>query len=170
LEDFMKRLPINLTAAFVMMLALAEPLRAATPLVCPAQVPPGDSAQAKEIDALIPVRNAFEDVAKLNAAVMALRQQGVSQPIIVNRFITAYCPIVAAETTLNDAQKTALVRRFAARIVRTVYSLDNEEEVILDVPFQPAVIDAINAKASTAGVSPEEWVANAIDGYLKSAR
>ena len=138
--------------------------------MCPAQVSPGESPQTKEIDALIPVRNAFEDVAKLNAAVLVLRQQGVSQPLIVNRFITAYCPIVAAETTLSDAQKTALVRRFAARIVRTVYSLDNEEEVILDVPFQPAVIDVINAKANTAGLSPEEWVANAIDGYLAATR
>ncbi len=71
---------------------------------------------------------------------------------------------------MSDDQKRAQVRRFASRIVRVVYALDSADAVILDVPFRPSVIDAINAKAAAERISPEAWVANAIDRDLKAAR
>jgi hypothetical protein len=54
--------------------------------------------------------------------------------------------------------------------MRVVYSLDSAEAVILDVPFRPDVIDAINARARAERISPEAWVAQAIDRDLKAAR
>jgi hypothetical protein len=71
---------------------------------------------------------------------------------------------------LSDDQKRAQVRRFAARAVRVVYSLDSADAVILDVPFAPGVLAAINAKAAAERISPEAWVANAVGRDLKAAR
>ena len=108
-------------------------------------------------------RDALDDAAKLSAAIAALRAKGVSNAMIVDSLIASYCPAVARNTALSDDAKRAQVRRFAARMVRVVYSLDSADAVILDVPFRPGVVDAINAKAAAERISPEAWVANAVD-------
>ena len=118
----------------------------------------------------IPAGNALDDVTKLNAAVTDLRAKRVSNAILIDSLISSYCPAVARNTALNDDQKRAQVRRFASRIVRVVYALDSADAVILDVPFRPTVVDAINAKAAAERISPEAWVANAVDRDLKAAR
>ncbi len=118
----------------------------------------------------IPAGDALDEVTKLNAAVGDLRAKGISSAIVVDSLIASYCPTVARNTALSDDQKRARVARFASRIVRVVYALDSADAVILDVPFRPAAIDAINAKAAAERISPEAWVANAIDRDLKVAR
>lgn len=127
---------------------------------------PATGGQAAEIAALIPAGDALDDPTRLNAAVATLRQKGVSEALIIDRLIGAYCPLVSANSSLTQAQQTAKVRRFAARVAHTVYSLDSAEEIILDVPFAPAAVDAINARAGAAGMSPENWVADAIGKVL----
>jgi len=143
---------------------------AAAALECPVQPIAAGTAQARDISAVIPAGDALDDVAKLNTAVTALRQQGVSQAVIIDNLIAAYCPTVARNASLNEQQKAAKVRRFASQMVRTVYGLGSAEQVILDVPFSPGVADAINSKARSEGIAPETWVANAIDAYLKTGR
>ena len=51
--------------------------------------------------------------------------------------------------------------------MRLVYSLESADAVILDVPFAPGVIAAINARAAAEKVSPEAWVAKAIARDVK---
>lgn len=143
---------------------------AAKPLVCPEHPVASSSSQVPELAAIVKSGDALDNVTQLNAAVATLRARGVSPAIIIDNLISAYCPVVAGNASLTDQQKTAKVRRFASQIVRVVYALDSAEEVILDVPFRPDVVNAINAKASAARVSPEEWVANAISSDLKAAR
>ena len=78
--------------------------------------------------------------------------------------------ITSGATVLVIAVVAWLLARFASRIVRVVYALDSADAVILDVPFRPAVIDAINAKAAAERISPEAWVANAISRDLKTTQ
>ena len=157
-------------AAVASLIVVCGSAGASAAFVCPVKSVGANAAQDLAIAAAIPAGDALDDVTKLNAAVTALRAKGVSNAIVIDSLISSYCPGVARNTALSDDQKRAQVRRFAARIVRVVYSLDSADAVILDVPFRPGVIDAINAKAAAERISPEAWVANAIDRDLKAAR
>jgi hypothetical protein len=135
--------------------------------VCPVKSVGTNPAQDQAIAAAIPAGNALDDVTKLNAAVTALQAKGVSNAVLVDSLISSYCPTVAGNSALTDDQKRAQVRRFAGRIVRLVYSLESADAVILDVPFAPNVIAAINARAAAEKISPEAWVAKAIARDVK---
>mgnify|MGYP001443617284 FL=1 len=130
---------------------------------CPAQ--PLEAARAATIAAALPTGDAFADPAALDAAVDSLRKEGVGMPLIVDNLIAAYCPI-AEQFGLSDAETAAKVNQFAARITHAVYQLDSAEAVILDIPFPPTVVDAINAKAKTAGVSSADWVRGVVEEAL----
>lgn len=157
-------------AAVVSLLVACGSTAASAAFVCPVKSPGASAAQSRAIAKAIPAGNALDDVTKLNAAVTDLRAKRVSNAILIDSLISSYCPAVARNTALSDDQKRAQVRRFASRIVRVVYALDSADAVILDVPFRPNVIDSINAKAAAERISPEAWVANAIDRDLKAAR
>ncbi len=152
-----------LAAALAIGLGAAQPALAAGAFECP--VRPVDQPAA--VKALLPAGNGLDDPAKLNAAVGAMRAQGVSQGVIIDNLIAAYCPLVAGNAALSDAQRATRVTRFASQIARTVYALDGADQIILDVSFPPSVVAAINAKASAAGVSPEAFIEGAVAGALK---
>jgi hypothetical protein len=122
--------------------------------------------QVRDISTLLPVGDDLDQPVKLNAAVDTLRKQGLSEASIINNLIAAYCPTVAANQVLDDRQKTAKLRRFASRMTRVIYSLESADEIILDVPFSPGALDAINAKAQAAGITPEAWVAQIVEVQL----
>lgn len=159
-----------LLAAMMSSLFVCGSVEASAAFVCPVKSVGTNAAQDQAIAAAIPAAAALDDGTKLDAAVTALRAKGVSNAIIVDSLISSYCPAVARNTALNDDQKRAQVRRFAARMTRIVYALDSVDAVILDVPFRPGVADAINAKAAAEKISPEAWVAKAVDRELKAAR
>lgn len=150
-----------LAAAFVGVLGAVQPAFAA--FECP--VKPVDQPAA--VKALIPVGDALDTPAALNAAVTALRAQGIGSGIIIDNFIAAYCPVVAGNAALSDAQRATRVIRFASRIARTVYAVEGADQIILDVAFPPSVVDAINAKASAAGIPPEAFIQGAVANALK---
>ncbi|NWG25463.1 MAG: hypothetical protein HXY30_13800 [Pseudorhodoplanes sp.] len=156
--------------ALMSALVFCAPSPASAAFVCPVPAVGANAAKDREIAAAIPAGDALDDVAKLNAAVSALRGKGIGNAVIVDSMISAYCPAVARTAGLSDDEKRTRVRRFAARIVRVVYALDGAEAVILDVPFRPSVANTINARAATARISPEAWVAGVVDRYLKSSR
>jgi hypothetical protein len=158
-----------LLAAMMSSLFVCGSVGASAAFVCPVKSVGTNAAQDQAIAAAIPAA-ALDDGTRLNAAVRALRTKGVSNAIIVDSLISSYCPAVARNTALNDDQKRAQVRRFAARMTRIVYALDSVDAVILDVPFRPGVADAINAKAAAERITPEAWVAKAVDRELKAGR
>ena len=139
----------------------------AAPFTCPTPSLVGVS-QPADIASLLPSGDALDDVVKLNAGVAALRARGVQAAVIVDRLIGNYCTAQLANASLTDAQRTARVRGFAARIVRIVYALDSADAIILDVAFPPDMVNAINAKAKAAGVSPEDWVVDAVISVLQA--
>ena len=157
-------------AVLVAMTSLFFCASAEAAFVCPVKSVGTSAAQDQAIAAAIPAGNALDDVTKLNAAVTALRTKGVSSAVLVDSLISSYCPAVARNTALNDEQKRAQVRRFASRIVGLVYSLESADAVILDVPFAPGVIATINARAAVEKISPEVWVAKAVERDLKAVR
>jgi hypothetical protein len=149
-------------------LLLAQPLAAAA-LECPVAAPGGDQAQQKAIAAALPA-GASADTGKLRNAVSALRQKGIAPSAIVDGLIAAYCPAVARDAALSDNAKRARVRHFAAQAVRLAYGLESADAIILDVPFAPDVAATINARAQAEGISPEAFVANAVDAWLAQKR
>jgi hypothetical protein len=150
-------------AALAALLFVCGSVRESAALVCP--VP-----QAGDAGAAIASGEALDDAAKRDAAIAALRGKGVGNGAIVDSLVAAYCPAVERDSALTEAQKRAKVRRFAARVARTVYNFQDVEAVILDVPFAPDVAAQINARAAAEKVSPEAWVAEAITRALKAAR
>lgn len=161
----MKRALLFATAAFALAVSASAPALAAGPFECPLK--PLEAPQAASIRALLPSGDAFDDVERLNAAVTTLKAQGTNPVLVIDNLISAYCPLVAAQSGLTDAQKSARVVRFAARVTRVVYALEGADEIILDVAFPPVVVNAINAKARAAGVSPEAWIQSTVNAALK---
>jgi hypothetical protein len=52
---------------------------------------------------------------------LRIRYPGVENAEVVNYLVTAYCPAVAADSKLSEAQKKAAVDAFAAQVMRQVY-------------------------------------------------
>ena len=55
------------------------------------------------------------------AADLRIRYPGVESAEVVNYLVTAYCPAVAADSKLSEAQKKSAVDGFAAQVMRQVY-------------------------------------------------
>lgn len=143
----------------------AQPVLAGDGFQCPAK--PLEAPRDARVQAALPSGDGLDKVEALNTAVATLRGEGVNPILIIDGLIAAYCPTVAALPQLTDAQKNMRVTRFAARVTRTVYALDSADMVILDVSLPPAVVDSINAKASAAGISSEDWIRGAVDKALQ---
>ncbi|MFG1357724.1 hypothetical protein [Xanthobacter pseudotagetidis] len=154
-----------IATAFALALGAGNAAYAAAPFECPTK--PLEAAQAAKIKALLPTGDAFDKIDQLNAAVTTLKAEGANPVLVIDNLIAAYCPVVASQSGLTDAQKSSRVSRFAARITRTVFAIDGTDEIILDVGFPPSVVDAINAKARAAGVSPEAWIQGTVASALK---
>ncbi|WP_371346180.1 hypothetical protein [Ancylobacter sp. IITR112] len=152
-------------SAFALALVAAQPAFAADAFECPKSTL--EAAQAATIKKVLPSGDGLDQADALDAAVDGLRAAGFGSGLIIDGVIAAYCPSVAAKAGLTDAQKRQQVATFASRVTRTVYSLDSADAVILDVPFPPEILNAINAKAAAAKVSPEAFVRQAVDAALK---
>lgn len=152
-------------ATFALVMSGSTAAFAAGTFECPTK--PLEDAKAASIRAILPNGDAYGHVESLNNAVTTLKAQGASPALVIDSLISSYCPLVAAQPGLTDAQKSTRVTRFAARITRTVYALDGADEIILDVAFPPPVVDAINAKAKAAGVSPEAWIQSTVTTALQ---
>ncbi len=153
------------SVTFLLVVGAVNPIFAASPFECPTEQLEG--APLAEVKALLPTGDAYDHIDQLNTAVTALKTAGVSPAVVIDRLIASYCPMVVAEPGLTDAQKSAKVTRFASRIARTVYSLDGADAIILDVALPPAMVEAINAKAKAAGVSPDAWIQSAVAAALQ---
>jgi hypothetical protein len=160
----MRILPI-VSATVALLAGSVDPTLAAGPFECPTM--PLEDAKAAEVKALLPTGDAYDRIDRLSSAVAALKAAGASPVIVIDRLIASYCPLVAAESGLTDAQKTAKVMRFAARVTRTVYSPDDAATIVLDVALPSAMVAAIDAKAKAAGVSPDAWIRNTIAAALQ---
>lgn len=159
---FGNRSALVLVAGTATALALsAIPAVAQDSFTCPTPTPV--TTNQTVIQLALPSGDAFHDPDALVQAVTELHADGVSLAETVHSLIAAYCPVVASDTNLSDTQKTQEVQRFATRITSVVYGLDSANEILLNVPFPPVIMDSIAQKARQAGVRPEEWVRDVVE-------
>lgn len=115
----------------------------------------------------LPVDGTVDQAAAIKGAIGTLRTQGMSPGSIVDNLIIAYCPYIASQPGLSDADKASRVARLAAYIAGQVYSPSATDQVVLSASFSPAEVSAINAHARSLGISPETWIQGVVAAALQ---
>jgi hypothetical protein len=105
---------------------------------------------------------------RLGEVMADLRKSGLKPSLIVDHLLGAYCPLVAADNSLSDKQKTDRVRRFAQQVTGLAYmpSDSGEVDVLVQTTLAPELLTQIDQAASRGGVSRDEWIAQAIKRQL----
>lgn len=106
---------------------LVAPVAPAFALDCPtaqAKAQPGilkeTPAQMAQVGKTLAAGDTFNAIASVTAG-LRIRYPGVEKTELVNYLVTAYCPTVAADNRLSEAQKKSAVDSFAAQVMRQVY-------------------------------------------------
>jgi hypothetical protein len=131
--------------------------------VCPKTIEGTTPDKRGEIRALLPSGNALDNPAQLRIGIDELKRLGLSNTLIVDHLIGAYCPTVAQNTSLSDAQKATQIRQFAGRITAIVYSEEDVSDIVLNVLLSPSIVDQVNLKAQASGLSVEGWLSKTIE-------
>jgi hypothetical protein len=133
------------------MLTAMPPARAAAEkFECPLAVKPTTPAKLQEIQRLLPDGNAMTNIERLNATVGTLRHDGMSKSQIIDHLVGVYCPVVAQESSITEAEKATHLRRFTGQVTRLVYSLESGLDVIINVPLTPDVVALLDADGFVA--------------------
>ena len=143
------------------------PAAAAEKYECPSPFRPNTPAKLEEIKGLLPNIDAMADIGQLNVTIGTLRREGMTKSLIIDHLIGAYCPLIARDASLTDAEKAARVRRFSGQVTELVYSLESGLDIIINVPLSPDIVDAVNSIARKQGLSGPAWIAMTIDNALQ---
>jgi S-methylmethionine-dependent homocysteine/selenocysteine methylase len=158
---------------FVLLLSLASFMLTIVPAVgadkfeCPSPFKPNTLAKLEQINGLLPNANAMSNINQLSDTIATLQRDGMSKRLIIDHLIGAYCPMIAREASLTDAEKAARVARFSGQVTRLVYSLESGLDIIINVPLTPDIVDAVNDIAKKQGLSGPAWIAMTIDDALQ---
>jgi hypothetical protein len=153
--------------SFTLFLLTLVPAVAAEKFECPNPFTPSTPARLEQVKGLLPNVNAMTDVGLLNVAIGTLRREGMSKNLIIGHLIGAYCPMIARDDALTEAEKATLVQRFTGQVTRLVYSLESGLDIIINVPLTPDVVDAVNTIAKKQGLSGPAWIEMTIDNALQ---
>lgn len=93
-----------------------------------------------------------------------MQQRRMKPALIVDRLMGAYCPLVAADSTLSDKQKTDRVLRFAQLVTGLAYRSSDPDEVgvLVQTALTPGLLSQVDKAAGRAGLSRDEWIERAI--------
>ena len=130
---------------------------------CPKTIEGTTPNKRAKIRTLLPSGNAMDNPVQLNASIDGLKHLGLSRTSIIDHLIGAYCPTVAQNSSLSDAEKATEIRQFASRITTLVYSEENISDIALNILLKPSIVDEVNAKAQASGVSVETWLSRTIE-------
>lgn len=119
------------------------------------------------VDAQLPKGFALEQSDKLAAAIILLREHGLSPGNTTDHLIAFFCPAVAAAAGLSDAEKRARVMRFAQKVTRLTYAQSDVEEVIYEVPLKPGIAEAATERARRAGLTLEAWIGQMVEAAIR---
>ena len=161
----MTRIALLLSLAFSMLTIISAV--GADNFECPSPFKPNTPAKLEQIKGLLPNANVMLNINQLSDTIATLRREGMSKRLIVDHLIGAYCPMVAQDASLTEAQKAPLVRRFSGQVTRLVYSLESGLDIIINVPLTPDIVDAVNDTAKKQGLSGPAWIAMTIDDALQ---
>jgi hypothetical protein len=153
---------------FGLMLTAMPPVGvAAEKFECPLAVKPTTPAKLQEIQRLLPDGDAMADIGRLNAAIGSLRQGAMSKIQIIDHLVGVYCPMVAQESSLTEAEKNVHLRRFTGQVTQLVYSLESGLDIIINVPLTPDVVALLNETARKQGLSGAAWIAMTVENALQ---
>ncbi|MET4204729.1 MULTISPECIES: hypothetical protein [unclassified Bradyrhizobium] len=157
----------GLTCFGLMLTAMPPVGVAAEKFECPLPVKPTTPAKLQEIQRLLPDGNAMANSERLSATIGTLRQGGMSKSLIIDHLVGAYCPMVAQESSLTEAEKNAHLRRFTGQVTQLVYSLESGLDIIISVPLTPDVVAVLNETARKQGLSGAAWIAMTVENALQ---
>lgn len=112
--------PVGLAALLAVILAAST--ASADSFVCPETSQIDPSSARPDIKAVLPSGVDLEAPDALQSAVFTLLGEGVAPAIVLNNLVAAFCPGVAADRSLTDAERTQRVQRFANLATILVYS------------------------------------------------
>jgi hypothetical protein len=152
-------------AAFVA--ATIGSVNAAT-FTCPDATASDGPRTAPALSALYSGANYITASDRLGELMTDLRNSGMKPALIVDHLIGAYCPLVAADSTLSDKQKADRVRQFARHVTGLAYvpSDADEVDVLVTVPLTPTLLGQVDQAAGRAGLSRDAWLEQAIKRQL----
>lgn len=125
---------------------------------CPAISDLPTTALQAKIDTLLPIGKVLGQPAELYEAAALLRDHGMTDDNAVNHLVAIYCPTVAEDAALSDAEKTDRVRRFAAEATQVVSQQDDTDEITYTVRLKPDLAERVEDDAASAGTSVENWI------------
>src|SRR5271154_6953820 len=157
----------SLTLFGLILTAMPPAGSAAEQFECPRPVKPTTPAKLQEIQRLLPDSNAMADIGRLSATIGTLRRDGMPKSLIIDHLVGAYCPLVAQESSLTEAEKVAHLRHFTGEVIQLVYSLESGLDIIINVPLTPDVVAVLNATASKQGLSGAAWIAMTVENALQ---
>ncbi|MGO4387654.1 CopG family transcriptional regulator [Microvirga sp. 2YAF29] len=147
--------------------AFMPPAHAAA-FTCPDTSTVTTTGKTQAIDGLYAGATDADAGKRLGELMTDLRKSGLKPSMIVDHLVGAYCPLVAADTSLSDAQKTNRVRRFAQQVTGLAYmpSETDEVDVLVQTTLAPELLTQIDQAAKRGGVSRDEWITQAIKRQL----
>jgi hypothetical protein len=145
----------------------AAPVYAAA-FTCPDTSATGMAGQAPSLNDLYAGATDATASQRLGELMADLRKSGLKPSMIVDHLVGAYCPLVAADASLSDQQKTDRVRRFAQQVTGLAYAPSDTDEVdvFVQTTLTPELLTRIDEAAKRGGVSRDEWIAQAIQRQL----
>lgn len=155
-----------LTALLLSGIALSVPATAATAagFECAYKKAPNGMKHAPDVKYLVGGLTPSVFHQRLAEMVQKLLSEKVAPALIVDHFVWAYCPSVVADKSLNDAQKTEHVRRFAAEVAALAYTAPSADEldVLVTLPLTQKLLDRIDDAAKNEKISRDGWMLNAL--------
>jgi hypothetical protein len=148
-------------------LSMFTPAIGADKFECPSPFKPNAPAKLEQVKGMLPAANATPDINQLTAVITALQREGMSKRLIVDHLIGAYCPTVAQESSLTEAEKASRIARFSGQVTRLAYSLGSGLEIIVNVPLTPDIVEVVNDIAKKQGLTGPAWIEMTIDDALQ---
>jgi mono/diheme cytochrome c family protein len=109
---------------------------------------------------------------KISSLIAQIRAQqpGISNAALSNIMIASFCPVVANESSLNQAQKRARLMNFNMTLQDQLASaLDPAGvRVLATVPLPPSLMQQIGQIASEHHQTPAEWMAETLAHQIES--
>jgi hypothetical protein len=158
---------VSLTLSGLVLTARPSAGAAAEKFECPIAAKPTTPAKLQQVQRSLLDANAMADIGRLSATVSRLRQDGMPKSLIIDHLVGVYCPMVAQESSLTEAEKTAHLRHFTGQVMRLVYGLESGLDVIINVPLTPDIVAVLNATASKQGLSGAAWIAMTVENALQ---
>jgi hypothetical protein len=115
--------------------------------------------------------NAGTIVNRVSEIIATLRTQSVDPDLILDTLVTAYCPVVEADTGLTAAQKKARLDTFRQDVTRLVFpdAQPPVSDILVQIPVKPDVLQKLDQAASGAQLSRDAWIARLNQNNLPTA-